>query len=128
MPSETYKEKVAGTAANVMMHYQERVAAGVCVLCAAKPPVPGKRKCQACGDYTSAKMRATRNKLHEQGLCTDCREPMPAGDEHRLCPSCRAFKRAYNSAKHAEIVARRTCIDCGSAKPFSRYLRCEECL
>lgn len=82
----------------------EDIAAGRCLYCHKEPPIPGKRRCEAC----SAKVRASQRKYMARKrqaakvckICTQClrQEAIPG---RSCCGYCQEYQEEYHQRRKA---------------------------
>ena len=93
----------------------ERIAQGLCPRCGKRPPEPGRRVCEPCGEVRNKAGRARDARLRA------------AGKPRRDVEKARAYEREHSRRQTAERIARNLCPKCGKAPPASGHNLCEPC-
>ena len=93
----------------------ERKAAGLCLMCGAVPPVPGRTNCEPCADKRRAREKERSARLKAEG-------------KPRRCPDkAREAGRRHYRKKVETRVARNLCPRCGQAPPAPGRRLCDGC-
>lgn len=97
---------------------RERLAAGLCIQCGARPARPGRKTCTACAEAKSAAARTRHERDIRNGRCIECHRKLDAeivAMGRRRCPECLERRRAV-AARRREARRRamenRTCTRC----------------
>ena len=94
----------------------ERIAAGLCPLCGARPPAPERRACDPCAARRNKASRTRDARLRAAGV--------PRRDPDRA----KAYERERSRGERAERKAAGICTACGAAPAAPGRVRCEPCL
>lgn len=65
---------------------------GLCIYCG-EPTKGSRASCDSCLSYYREYARQKRAEREAAHQCTKCGKPLPDGDTHRKCETCRAKER-----------------------------------
>ncbi len=111
---------------------KERVEAGLCIRCGARPPAEGGTTCRPCRDKRQAAEHRQYRERRAAGCCTRCGGP--AFDGLTRCAPCSAIEQASRNPErknrrsrrlYVQRRARGLCTACGA--PSQGVSRCPPC-